>query len=139
MGAAVVAGAGRDEAAAAPVLDGEFPARRIADRLHRVIAVGETGDLQLDVELVRPEPRHRIVRLRLAEDRGGGSLGLVDRVLHALEPHPATVAAAGKTCAVADRIDAGSGGAGEFVYQDAVLAGETGRRREVVVGARPGG
>ena len=46
----------------------------------------QARDLQLEVILVGPEPRHFAVGPGLARHRQGGMLGLVDGVLHAFQP-----------------------------------------------------
>src|SRR5690349_12174225 len=71
VGARVVDGVARDEAAGAPIFDREALGRDVADDSDVVAAIGEPGHLELEVVLVRPEPRHRIVGLRRAEDGGG--------------------------------------------------------------------
>ena len=43
--------------------------RRLTDDVAASVAVAQSGDLQLDVVLIRPEPGHRIVGGRLAQDR----------------------------------------------------------------------
>src|SRR5262245_11014210 len=101
VGAAVVYGVDRDEPAILAVLDREAGGRDIADGFGVVIPVAESRHLQLQFILVRPEPRHRVVGLRLAQQCRGHGLGLVDGVLHALEPQLSIKSPARKTRTVA--------------------------------------
>ena len=130
-------GIDRDQLAGLAVFDREFGVGRIADGFAGVEAVEQAGDLQLDLVLVGPEPRHRIVGLRLAHDRLRRGLGLIDGVLHAFEPDLAAIALREEPRAIADRIDVRRG-AGEVVDHDAVLARQARGRREIVVGAGAG-
>src|ERR1700674_3355674 len=126
MGARVVHRIDRNEPVRAPILDGELHTARLADRIGGFVTLGKSGDLQLGIVLIGPEPRHRIVALRLAENRRRPRLCLIDRVLHALEPQESIVAPAGKPRTVADGVDAGSIGAGKCVDQNSVAASDAG-------------
>ena len=76
----------RRHRAVAQMEDGEFALRRIAAQHEIVARPRQAGDLQLEIILVRPEPRHFAVGLRLAHHRQRRMLGLVDGVLHAFQP-----------------------------------------------------
>src|SRR5436309_423460 len=78
VGAAVVHGVDRDELSALAVLDREARGRDIAHGLCVVVALAQARHLQLQFVLIRPEPGHRIIGLRLAEQRGCHGLCLID-------------------------------------------------------------
>src|SRR6266850_1408419 len=69
VGTAVIDGVNRDQLSVLAVFDREAPLRRIADGLRIVIALAQARHLELKLVLIRPEPRHGIISLRLAEDR----------------------------------------------------------------------
>ena len=55
-----------------------------------VVTDGDAGDLQFEVALVAPEPRHLVVGAdTFAGDAGGDRARLVDAVLHRFEANPA--------------------------------------------------
>src|SRR5262245_39379679 len=86
------------------------------------ISAAETGDLQLDVVLIRPEPGRWIVVLTAAKQGARCMLRLVDGVLHRLEPR--AFPTPGKIRAVAHCEDIGGGGAAEAVDGDAIVDAE---------------
>src|SRR4051794_30853342 len=101
MGAGVVHRIDRDQPPARPVLDPEARSGRIALGRFALVALRQTGDLQLELILIRPEPWYRVIGLRLVQDGGRRRLGLIDGVLHALEAQLPSVAQARETRAVA--------------------------------------
>src|SRR5205823_551293 len=94
-------------------------------------------DLQFQIILIGPEPRHRIIALRASENRSGGDFRLIDCVLNALEAKPASITSARKTRAVPDGVDIRTVGAREFVDENAVTATDSGRGGEFIIGPRP--
>src|SRR6516165_10660190 len=134
MSAGIVEGVDGDQLSATAIFHGKSRRGAVADHCGAVVAVGEARHLQLDLVLVRPEPWHRIIRLRPPQDARGGGLGLIDGVLHALQAQLPPEAPARETGAVADRVDVRLRGACERVDQNAVAAGEPGAAGKVVIG-----
>src|SRR5690606_10020134 len=100
---------------------------RIAAQDCRVVAKTEADRLQLEIVLVRPEPGHRLVGLRIAANGPRRRVCHVVGVLHAFESDNGSVRpdiAVGR--AVADRINIGQAGATKLVDIDAVGAGRAG-------------
>jgi hypothetical protein len=94
-----------DEDAVAEGQHRELARRRVA-RDHRLVgARKDPGDLQLRARLVGPEPRQAGVRRRRAGDRRGHAAGLVDGVLHGLQPGLGAGLHAREVRAVADGED----------------------------------
>src|SRR4051812_50214695 len=73
--------------------DRELAADRIAAPHQGIGRPGETGDLELQVILVRPEPGHFAVGPGPTHHAVGGVLGLVDGVLHTFQANLMAVAA----------------------------------------------
>src|SRR5690349_10866891 len=69
IGAAVIHGVDRDQLSVLAVFDREARRSDVADRRRVIIALAQARHLQLELILVRPEPRHGIIELRLAENR----------------------------------------------------------------------
>uniref|UniRef100_A0A0N4Z2Z2 LigA n=1 Tax=Parastrongyloides trichosuri TaxID=131310 RepID=A0A0N4Z2Z2_PARTI len=113
----------RHDPVAAQVEDGEGAAGRIAAHQLAVGVERQARDLQLDVILVGPEPRHFRRRGRAADDGRGHLLGLFQGVGHALQPvHDAAVDRDGPPRHIADRVDVRVAGAGGLIDHHAVLA-----------------
>jgi hypothetical protein len=72
------------------VVDGEFVLRQIAQHDMAVAARRQADHLQLHVADIGPEPRHRRIGVRMADDGARGKARLVGRVLHRFQPHVAT-------------------------------------------------
>ena len=83
----------------------EFMICRRTDNDRVVIAFGQSGNLQLDVILVRPEPREWIVVDLFSQQGLRDGLGLIDGVLNAFHAHGALVSVRIKTGAISDRVD----------------------------------
>src|SRR6186713_796914 len=90
----------------------------------------EAHDLELQLVLVRPEPRRLVVGDVLAADVRGRGLRLLERVVHRLEADAAPVARARVAAAVADRVDVRVARAAVLVHRDAIVALEARRLRE---------
>ena len=123
-----------EQSSGAEIERGEAAPRRIAAQHDLVIARRQSRDLQLQVVLVGPEPRHLGVRHGRAEQRRGGNLGLMNRVRHGFEPHAALEQGVRMVRAVAGREDVRIGRARELVDDDAVAAGQPGGGGELDVG-----
>ena len=77
----------RRDGALAQMEHGEFARRRIAAQHDLVARPRQARDLQLQVVLVRPEPRHLAIGLSACPTIASARmLGLVDGVLHAFQP-----------------------------------------------------
>src|SRR6516162_4857523 len=133
VSARIVEGVDGDQLSATAIFHGKSRRGAVADNFGVVVAVGEARHLQLDLVLVRPEPGHRIIRLRCPQDAGGGGLSLIDGVLHALQAQLPPEAPARETGAVPDRVDVWRRGACERVDQNADAAGEPGAAGKVVI------
>ena len=108
------------------VEDGEAAVVRLAAQMALGGVAGEADHLQLDVALVRPEPRHGAIGFALAGERGGQRLRLIDGVLHRFQPHAALQLPVIEGDAIADGEEAGHAGLHEVVDQDAVVDGGAG-------------
>src|SRR5690606_8516469 len=114
----------RDDLPVAQVEHRKAARGRIAADDGGIVAEVEPDGLEAEIVLVRPEPRHRFVRLRIAADRAGHGARHVVGVLHAFEPYDGPVRPwVRMRRAVSDRIDIGQAGAAELVDIDAVGAG----------------
>ena len=102
-----------------------------------VVACGDAGDLQFQIALVAPEPRHLFVGLRPAGETGGDAAPLVDRVLHQFEANAAGGERGREIGAIADRGDRRVAGHEIFVDDDAVIDGEPGFAGELGIGDDP--
>ena len=127
--------AGHEVARAVDRVDGEqLAARQVVEREtarvgvaahdRLVVTLRQPGDLQLDVVLVRPEPRHVRVARALAAHVGGGRLALLHGVVHRLEAHAALVPDARVIGAVARGVDVRVRRLALLVHPDAVLAAD---------------
>src|SRR5581483_10698053 len=104
---------------------GELAAFGVAAQDDAVVPGGEPGDLQAQVALLAPEPRQRLVGVRLAEQPVGDAAGVVGGVLYRLEPGRAAIGVtAGERGAIADRRDRRIGGQQPLVDDDAVGDGK---------------
>ena len=122
-----------DERSTTVVKGGKLPRRQVAAH-HRAIAAGcEPDHLQLDVVLVRPEPRIGGERALLAEQGSGRRLALLDSVLHRLQAQQIAVGETARR-AIAGGDDCRIGGARTGVDDDAMLAFEAGLLRQFRVG-----
>src|SRR5690606_38354094 len=104
-----------------------------------VVGSGPSGQLDLAVVLVGPEPGHRVVRLALAAGHVGqkGASGVSahgDSVVPVLHPDQVAVATAGPAGHVAGGDHPGRGPAG-VVAHHAVVDGEAGAVEPVGVGS----
>ena len=104
----------------------KLPSSALPRTTLRVALKEQPDHLQLDVALVRPEPRHLAIGLALAEQRLRRGLALVDGVLHRFEPDPPAEFPMVERDAVADRDDVRRAGRHAFVDEDAVVDGEAG-------------
>src|SRR5688500_13707512 len=94
------------------------------------MADAEADGLELQVVLVRPEPRYRAVGCGRAEDDARRDLRLIDGVLDAFEPDASPAGeAVDMVGAVADRQHVGKRGAATFVDLDSVAGGGARRRQ----------
>src|SRR5439155_7639810 len=127
-----VDGVDGDELAAAQVTGAEAARGRRAAQDHGVVAMRDADDDELEIELVRPEPRQLVVRGGRAEqvERDGAALleGVVDRFQAQVPPVPAVEVAR----AVSRGVDRLVGGAAVHVRHDAVLALDSSRLGELV-------
>ena len=113
------------------IADAEAARGRIAPQNLAVVVLRESDDEQLVVELIRPEPRHSIVRDRPIEQIERGGLRLLERVVHRFEAHPPAEAQRRMIGAIAGGIDRRIAGAAVFVHHDAVVAGQPRGAREL--------
>src|SRR5262245_33325686 len=65
--------------------NGELVVVWVAPGFDPVAIPGEAGDLQLQTELLAPEPMDRLVGLLIAEDRLCGGARLIGGILHRLD------------------------------------------------------
>ena len=115
--------------------DGEGAAGRIAAHQLAVGVEGHARNLQLDVILVGPEPRHFGRRGRAADDGAGRLLGLLQGVGHALQPvHDAAVDRDRPPRHIADGVDVRVAGAGGLIDHYAVFARQSRRARQSLAG-----
>src|SRR5699024_5388910 len=77
---------GGDDLAVAVVEHTEFAAFGVVAHDGLVVAVGQPGDLEFNVALIRPEPRDARVFFGASHERVGGNFGVLDRVVDRLEP-----------------------------------------------------
>jgi len=77
----------RNESAAAQVDDRKRSRRGVASQKGQVVSGRKPDRLELEIELIRPEPGRRLVRRGHAANRLRGSDGHVVRVLDGLEPN----------------------------------------------------
>ena len=103
--------------------DREFARSRIAAQHGNILGVHQPRDLQLEIILIGPEPGHFAIRIGAVQHGQSRVLGLIDGVLNRFQTH-ARSGPAGVIGAIARRIYVGVGGAGEFVDDDAVVAGK---------------
>ena len=102
-----------------------------------VIAAGESHHLQLDIELVGPEPRHLGVDHRAPHQISRRHAGLVNSVLHRLESQPASIDWVEVLRAVTHREDRRVCRTAVLVDTDAVVAGEPRALGKLDVGHHP--
>ena len=89
---------------------------------------GKTGDLQIEVILIRPEPWHGVEAAMAAQHVLGGNRRLVLRGAPGFEPHAAiAIEAVRKGTAIARRIDVGIAAAHLAVASDAIVDRKPGR------------
>src|SRR5262245_46864220 len=123
-------------------IDGkQFVAAAVPDRLAVLalarpqegvgVAAIKTGDLQLDIVLVRPEPGRGVVVFGNSEHGTCRMLALIDGVLHGFEPR--ALAAVWKVRTVAHGKDIGRRGAGLAVDSDAVINAKSRALRQIIV------
>ena len=85
------------------------------------------GDLQFEVALVAPEPRHLVVRGNSFPGDAGRDLArLVDTVLHQFETHPASGKPGREIGAIADRRNYRNAGLQQVVDDNPVIGREPG-------------
>ncbi len=111
--------------------NGEFARLGIAAQHQPVGGTRKPCDLQLQVILVRPEPRHFAIGLWFSNHGKRGVLGLVDGVLHAFQPDGVPLASH-MPGAVARRPDMGIAGSGIPVHHNAVFGSQTCPDRQFV-------
>ena len=96
--------------------------------------LAQADHLQLEIELVGPEPGDGLVGLGLAHDRGRGRARVLHGVRYRFQPQPPAEKNVVVMRAVADGEDRGVGGAGVGIDDDAVVDGKAGGLRELGVG-----
>ena len=111
----------RDHGAVLEIDDREAAGRRVAAQHRRVMPDRQAHRLQLEIELVGPEPGHRLIRLRIAGDRLGDGPGHVVGVLDGFHADRRAVGkAVGMGGAITDRIDVRQAGAAMRIDLDTV-------------------
>src|SRR5688572_214544 len=121
----MVHGVERDQLAVAQVAEAEGARRGIAAQDHPVIVLREPDDLQLQLVLVRPEPRRLVMRNGFPAEVRGCGLRLLEGVVHRLEADAPAVALARVAAAVADGVNVRVARAAVLVHRDAVVALES--------------
>src|SRR6185503_3457361 len=113
---------------------GEAACGWIAAQHDLVIARRQPCNLQLQVVLIGPEPRHLRLRCRGPKQSGRRDFRLVDRIRHGLQAHALPMRRERMVRAVAGRDDVRIGRPCELVDDDAVQARKAGAARELDVG-----
>src|SRR5216684_8545618 len=80
----------------------EVPVGRVAAGDRQVMTGGDSGNLQLEVSLIAPEPRHLLIRFRPAGETSGHASPLIDGVLHRFEANSTSGEGGREVCAIAD-------------------------------------
>src|SRR5688572_26105039 len=133
-----VNGVDRNQTACGVVQDRELLLVRFATNHHFVVSVGEAGYLQLQVRLVRPEPRNSRGFLRTPHKRGRGDLRLGDCILDRLDPVATlTGERMRQRGAVAGGYDLRIAGARERVHNDSTIDFKTETRSEIGICYEP--
>ena len=111
------------------VLEVEYRERTLFNRPANnlfVVAEGQPGHLQFQVELIRPEPRRGVIGFVLARDRRPCRARLIGRVLNRFQPDAVPGEAAMEPGDIADRQHVGLAGMHVFVDPDPVFTGNPG-------------